>query len=60
MERIELKDLISIDNELFKDKYKITSCGWRGKNIIKRNAIINAICIGKGKIMEVRRIHHLI
>ena len=51
MKKIDLKDLISIDNKLFKDKYKITSCGWRGKNILKRNAIINAIFIEKGKII---------
>jgi len=55
MEKIELEDLITIDNKLFKDKYKITSCGWRGKNIIKRNAIINAISTQKGKILEAAR-----
>lgn len=55
MENIDLQDLISIDNELFKNKYKITSCGWRGKNIIKRNAIINAIFFEKGKIMTVEK-----
>jgi len=51
MKNIDLQSLINIDNQLFKDKYKITSCGWRGKNIIKRNAIINAFSIGKGKII---------
>jgi len=50
MEEIDLQSLIDIDNQLFKEKYKITSCGWRGKNIIKRNAIINAAVTGKGKI----------
>jgi len=52
MKEIDLQSLISIDNQLFKDKYKTTSCGWRGKNIIKRNAIINAVFTGKGKITE--------
>ena len=55
MENIDLQVLINIDNELFKDKYKITSCGWRGKNIIKRNAIINAIFFEKGKIITVEK-----
>ncbi|MCJ7688135.1 MAG: tRNA epoxyqueuosine(34) reductase QueG [Clostridiaceae bacterium] len=45
-----LKALTAIDNKEFKEKYKITSCGWRGKNILKRNAIISAISIGKVSI----------
>jgi len=52
MEKVDSKILMNIDNQLFKDKYKITSCGWRGKNIIKRNAIISAICIEKSKIIS--------
>lgn len=55
MKRIDLKELMNIDNQLFKDKYKITSCGWRGKNILKRNAIINAILIEKGKIIAAEK-----
>jgi epoxyqueuosine reductase len=47
MQRVELKDIIDIDNKLFKEKYKITSCGWRGKNILKRNAMINMIRMEK-------------
>jgi len=43
MKNVDVKVLMNMDNDLFKDKYKITSCGWRGKNILKRNAIINAI-----------------
>lgn len=31
----------SMDNRYFKDKVNTTSCGWRGKNVIRRNAIIN-------------------
>lgn len=30
----------SMDNKYFKEKISHTSCGWRGKNVIKRNAII--------------------
>ena len=51
MERTNLKELISIDNKLFKEKYKITSCGWRGKNILKRNAMINTISMEKYEII---------
>lgn len=31
----------TMDNKYFKEKISATSCGWRGKNVIKRNAIIN-------------------
>ncbi len=30
----------SMDNAFFKQKVSGTSCGWRGKNVIKRNAIL--------------------
>lgn len=30
----------SLNNKDFKDKVSKTSCGWRGKNVIRRNAII--------------------
>jgi epoxyqueuosine reductase len=55
MKTIDLRELINIDNQFFKDKYKITSCGWRGKNVLKRNAIINAILIEKSKIITVEK-----
>lgn len=54
MKKIDLQALINIDNKLFKDKYKLTSCGWRGKNIIKRNAIINAISTERNKIIAIQ------
>ena len=30
----------NMDNKVFKEKIAKTSCGWRGKNVIRRNAII--------------------
>lgn len=30
-----------MDNKLFKEKISGTSCGWRGKNVIRRNALIH-------------------
>lgn len=30
----------NMDNKYFKEKISMTSCGWRGKNVLKRNAII--------------------
>nr|WP_312578560.1 tRNA epoxyqueuosine(34) reductase QueG [Sedimentibacter sp.] len=38
---VDLKELLSISNSQFADKYGNTSGGWRGKNIWKRNAIIS-------------------
>jgi epoxyqueuosine reductase len=55
MMRINLKDLMETNNQEFKEKYKLTSCGWRGKNILKRNAIINAISVEKVRIKMVEK-----
>lgn len=32
--------IINMNNSEFKETFKSTSCGWRGKNILKRNAMI--------------------
>ncbi len=34
--------IIAMGNGQFKESYKNTSCGWRGKNILKRNALIRS------------------
>lgn len=53
MKNISLDELVNIDNRIFKEKYSVTSCGWRGKNILQRNAIINkAVLDGKLDIDE--------
>ncbi len=33
-------DILDLTNKDFKEKFKGTAAGWRGKNVIKRNAII--------------------
>lgn len=35
-----LENMINMNNSVFKESFKITSCGWRGKNTLIRNAII--------------------
>ena len=55
MKKNDLQALINIDNQLFKDKYKITSCGWRGKNILKRNAMINEVITEKCKNITIEK-----
>lgn len=42
MNNCKTEDLINITNGYFKDTYKTTSCGWRGKNTLIRNALIKA------------------
>lgn len=37
----EVTTFAGMDNAYFKGKISPTSCGWRGKNVIKRNAIIH-------------------
>lgn len=47
MDKVNLEELINIDKKVFKEKYSGTSCGWRGKNILQRNALINAMALNK-------------
>lgn len=54
MERVDLNEIVNIDKSTFIEKYYNTSCGWRGKNIIQRNAIINALMLGKN--VEIKNI----
>ncbi|MGL5150482.1 MAG: tRNA epoxyqueuosine(34) reductase QueG [Clostridium sp.] len=41
MKNVNIDEIIKMDNQKFKEFYKITSCGWRGKNILIRNALIS-------------------
>lgn len=36
-----------MDNAFFREKMNITSCGWRGKNVLKRNAMLRMAYEGK-------------
>lgn len=40
MRRPDLNGLIFMSNSEFREKYNKTSCGWRGKVILQRNALI--------------------
>ena len=41
MNEVDLVKLIKLDNKTFKEKYINHSCGWRGKNLLIRNGLIN-------------------
>jgi epoxyqueuosine reductase len=43
----DLQELVNLDNKNFKEKYAGSSCGWRGKNVIQRNAMIAALNMGE-------------
>lgn len=43
----ELEVYAGMDNKFFKEKISGTSCGWRGKNVLRRNAIIELKNQGK-------------
>ncbi|MGL4742741.1 MAG: tRNA epoxyqueuosine(34) reductase QueG [Sarcina sp.] len=45
--------MISLDNVTFKSTFKTTSCGWRGKNTIIRNAMIRKALYKKEDISDV-------
>lgn len=55
MYEVNLENLINLSNNEFKEKYKNHSCGWRGKNILIRNALINYYNIHKEDNHEIEK-----
>lgn len=49
MRNVNITEILDMNNNIFHDKYKNSSCGWRGKNILKRNIIINLFSLNKIK-----------
>ena len=43
----DIEVFAGMNNKFFKEKISSTYCGWRGKNVIKRNALINMKYNGK-------------
>jgi epoxyqueuosine reductase len=41
MSNVDLKEIAVMSSSIFKEKYGLTSCGWRGRNVLQRNALIN-------------------
>lgn len=40
MDEVNIEELIYLDKKTFREKYMLTSCGWRGKAVLQRNAIL--------------------
>lgn len=47
MKKPKGEELLNLGKKEFNEKYKLTSCGWRGKNVIQRNALINLFNLDK-------------
>ncbi|MDO5517025.1 MAG: tRNA epoxyqueuosine(34) reductase QueG [Clostridium sp.] len=47
--------IINMNNSEFKESFKKTSCGWRGKNVLKRNAMIRkAVYLKDNEIKDIK------
>lgn len=49
----KIEDLLNMSNSIFNKTYKNRACGWRGKKILQRNAIItlgNSSCYSNSKM----------
>ncbi|AWI03003.1 tRNA epoxyqueuosine(34) reductase QueG [Clostridium drakei] len=58
MEVINLEELANIDKRIFLNKYSKSSCGWRGKNVLQRNALINIISMKRNiNIKEINSLY---
>lgn len=50
---IDIKEIMNISNKEFKEKYGTMSGAWRGKNVLRRNAIIALANIGDKSSIEI-------
>jgi len=41
MRNTNFQEILNMSKKDFNEKYKMTSCGWRGKSVLQRNALIN-------------------
>lgn len=56
MEKLNLKEIFEMDNTVFYEKYKNTSCGWRGKSLLQRNVLLNLMAEGKTEELDLSAI----
>ncbi|KGM93427.1 tRNA epoxyqueuosine(34) reductase QueG [Clostridium botulinum] len=54
MEKINPEEILNMSKKDFNSRYKLTSCGWRGKNIIQRNMLINMFYFNDIDIKKVK------
>lgn len=51
LDDINTEDIVSLNNKNFKETFKVTSCGWRGKNVLMRNSLIKMYLV-EGKSID--------
>ena len=51
-----IEELIYMGGSIFKEKYRGTSCGWRGKNILARNALAYNLLNRKSENVDLSKI----
>lgn len=56
MKKPNLEELVKLNKNIFNEKYKNLSCGWRGKNLLTRNTLITMKNI-KGEIPKIEKIN---
>lgn len=42
---VNIDEIKNLSNSVFKEKYRISACGWRGKKYLIRNLNINLLCL---------------
>lgn len=48
------EEILQLSNKSFKESYLKTSCGWRGKNVLKRNALLRVYEKDKERIKNLK------
>lgn len=56
MANLNLQEILSMDNKIFKEKYSIIAAAWRGKSLLQRNALIRAFNLGYMENMDITRV----
>ncbi|SFB36230.1 tRNA epoxyqueuosine(34) reductase QueG [Clostridium frigidicarnis] len=56
MKNINIEEIIYMDKKTFKEKYIKTSCGWRGKSILQRNALIACLTLNGNYYIDDKKI----
>ncbi|MDD5659524.1 MAG: tRNA epoxyqueuosine(34) reductase QueG, partial [Actinomycetota bacterium] len=55
MKDIDLENIINMNDDTFKEKYSLVSASWMGKEVLQRNAIINAFDLDMLKDMKLKK-----
>lgn len=54
MKEDKTEELLEMSNKGFKESFLKTSCGWRGKNVLKRNALLRINKLNKERLKMIK------